>query len=34
MNLFNNIGLVYDKMGDKKRTAEYYKMAQDLKGGS
>ncbi len=34
VNLFNNIGLVYDKLGDKKRTAEYYKMAQDLKGGS
>jgi hypothetical protein len=34
VNLFNNIGLVYDKMGDKKKAAEYYKAAQDLKGGN
>jgi tetratricopeptide (TPR) repeat protein len=33
VNLFNNIGLVYDKLGDKKQTAEYYKKAQALKEG-
>jgi len=33
VNLFNNIGLVYDKLGDKKLTAEWYKKAQALKGG-
>jgi len=34
VNLFNNIGLVYDKLGDKKQTAEWYKKAQALKDGS
>jgi len=33
VNLFNNIGLVYDKLGDKKQTAEWYKKAQALKDG-
>jgi len=33
VNLYNNIGLVYDKLGDKKKTTEYYKKAQDLKDG-
>ena len=33
VNLFNNICLVYDKLGDKKKTAEYYKKAQALKDG-
>ena len=33
VNLFNNIGLVYDKLGDKKETAEWYKKAQALKDG-
>jgi tetratricopeptide (TPR) repeat protein len=33
VNLFNNIGLVYDKLGDKKQTAEWYKKAQALKEG-
>jgi len=33
VNLYNNIGLVYDKLGDKKKTAEYYKKAQALKDG-
>jgi tetratricopeptide (TPR) repeat protein len=34
VNLYNNIGLVYDKMGDKKKATEYYKAAEDLKGGN
>lgn len=34
VNLFNNIGLVYDKLGDKKQTAAWYKKAQALKDGS
>jgi tetratricopeptide (TPR) repeat protein len=34
VNLFNNIGLVYDKLGDKKQTAEWYKKAKALKDGS
>jgi tetratricopeptide (TPR) repeat protein len=34
VNLYNNIGLVYDKLGDKKQTAEWYKKAQALKDGS
>ena len=34
VNLFNNIGLVYDKLGDKKKSAEWYKKAQALKEGS
>ena len=33
VNLFNNIGLVYDKLGDKKQTVEWYKKAQALKDG-
>jgi len=33
VNLFNNIGLVYDKLGDKKQTAEWYKKAKALKDG-
>jgi tetratricopeptide (TPR) repeat protein len=33
VNVYNNIGLVYDKLGDKKKTTEYYKRAQDLKDG-
>jgi len=33
-NLFNNIGLVYDKLGNKKQTAVWYKKAQALKDGS
>ena len=33
VNLYNNIGLVYDKLGDKKQTVEWYKKAQALKDG-
>ena len=29
-NVLNNIGLVYDKLGNKKKAQEYYKAAQDL----
>lgn len=34
VNVFNNIGLVYDKLGDKKEAAKWYKSAQNLKAGS
>ncbi len=30
-NVLNNIGLVYDKLGKKKKAQKYYKAAQDLK---
>ena len=30
----NYIGMVYDKLGDKKQTAAWYKKAQALKDGS
>jgi tetratricopeptide (TPR) repeat protein len=30
-NLLNNIGLVYDKLGKKKKAQSYYKQAKDLK---
>ncbi|MCB1184818.1 tetratricopeptide repeat protein [bacterium] len=33
VNVFNNIGLVYDKLGNKKEAAKWYKDAQALKGG-
>ena len=33
VNLFNNIGLVYDKLGDKKQTVEWYNKAKALKNG-
>lgn len=32
-NVLNNIGLVYDAMGDKKKAAKYYKNAKVLKEG-
>ena len=31
VNLLNNIGLVYDKLGDKKAAQNYYKQAKKLK---
>jgi len=31
VNLHNNIGLVYDKLGDKKEAQSWYKSAQELK---
>ncbi len=31
VNLLNNIGLVYDKLGDKKKAQSYYKQAKKLK---
>lgn len=31
VNALNNIGLVYEAMGDKKKAQEYYKAAQELK---
>ncbi|MFT5784635.1 MAG: tetratricopeptide (TPR) repeat protein [Candidatus Krumholzibacteriia bacterium] len=34
VNVFNNVGLVYDKLGDKKEAAKWYKSAKDLKAGS
>jgi len=33
-NVYNNIGLVYDKLGKKKKAASYYKEANNLGGGS
>ena len=33
VNVLNNIGLVYDKLGKKKEAQKYYKSAQDLKKG-
>ncbi len=33
VNVLNNIGLVYDKLGDKKEAAKLYKQAQELKAG-
>ena len=33
VNLLNNIGLVYDKLGNKKEAAAWYKAANKLKGG-
>jgi len=33
VNVLNNIGLVYDKLGDKKKAAAYYKDAAALKAG-
>lgn len=33
VNVLNNIGLVYDKLGDKKEAAKLYKQAQALKAG-
>ncbi len=33
VNVYNNIGLVYDKLGDKKKTVEYYNRAKALKEG-
>jgi len=30
--LLNNIGLVYDKLGDKKKAAKWYKMANEVEG--
>jgi len=33
VNVLNNIGLVYDAVGDKKKAQEYYKDAKALKGG-
>jgi len=33
VNVLNNIGLVYDKLGNKKEAAAWYKKAQDLKKG-
>ncbi len=33
VNVLNNIGLVYDAMGNKKKAQEYYKDAKALKGG-
>jgi tetratricopeptide (TPR) repeat protein len=33
VNVLNNIGLVYDKLGKKKEAASWYKQAADKKGG-
>jgi len=33
VNVYNNIGLVYDKLGNKKEAAKWYKDAEALKGG-
>jgi tetratricopeptide (TPR) repeat protein len=33
VNVYNNIGLVYDKLGNKKEASKWYKDAQALKGG-
>ena len=33
VNVLNNMGLVYDAMGNKKKAQEYYKDAKALKGG-
>jgi tetratricopeptide (TPR) repeat protein len=33
VNLFNNIGLVYDKLGNKKQASQWYKKAEALKEG-
>lgn len=33
VNILNNIGLVYDAQGNKKKAQEYYKDAKALKGG-
>lgn len=33
VNVYNNIGLVYDKLGNKKEAAKWYKDAQALKEG-
>ena len=33
VNVLNNMGLVYDKLGDKKEAAKLYKEAQELKAG-
>lgn len=34
VNVYNNIGLAYDKLGDKKSAQTYYKEAKNLKGGA
>ncbi|MDX2474485.1 MAG: tetratricopeptide repeat protein [Candidatus Krumholzibacteria bacterium] len=34
VNVYNNVGLVYDKLGNKKEAAKWYKDAAALKGGS
>ncbi len=33
VNVYNNVGLVYDKLGNKKEAAKWYKDAAALKGG-
>jgi len=33
VNVYNNIGLVYDKLGNKEEAAKWYKDAQAIKGG-
>jgi tetratricopeptide (TPR) repeat protein len=33
VNVLNNIGLVYDAIGDKKKAQEYYKSAKAVQGG-
>ncbi len=33
VNVYNNVGLVYDKLGNKKEAAKWYQDAADLKGG-
>ncbi len=34
VNVYNNVGLVYDKLGNKKEAAKWYKDAQAIKDGS
>jgi len=34
VNVYNNIGLVYDKLGKKKKAAKYYQEAKQLESGS
>jgi Flp pilus assembly protein TadD len=33
VNVLNNMGLVYDKLGDKKEAAKLYNQAKELKSG-